>query len=126
MSVNKVILIGNLGKEPEIKNTKAGGIVTVLSLATSETWKDKSGNDNEKTEWHKIVMFNRLAEIARDYCQKGSQVYIEGKLQTSSWEKDGEKRFSTDVVAQNMQILGVSTKKQKNKSNDEFDDDIPF
>jgi single-strand DNA-binding protein len=105
--VNKVILIGNLGKDPEITYTPAGLAVARFSIATSETWKDKStGDKKEKTEWHRVVTFGKLAEICGEYLVKGKQVFIEGRLQTSSYEKDGVTRYSTDVIASDMKMLG--------------------
>jgi single-strand DNA-binding protein len=104
--VNKVILLGNVGTEPETRQLPSGGSVTSLSLATSEAWKDKNtGQQQEKTEWHKIVSFNRLAEIMAQYVKKGSKIYIEGSLRTRSWEQDGVKRYATEIVANEMQLL---------------------
>lgn len=106
-SVNKVILVGNLGQDPEVKYMPSGGAVTNLSIATTDTWKDKaSGEKRENTEWHRVVFFNRLAEIAGEYLRKGSQVYIEGNLRTRSWEDNGVKKYSTEIVAREMQMLG--------------------
>ena len=106
--VNKVILVGNLGKDPETRYMPSGSAVTNLTLATSEQWKDKqSGEQQERTEWHKIAMFGRLAEIAAEYLRKGSQVYIEGKLRTRKWQdKEGKDRWTTEIVADEMQMLG--------------------
>lgn len=108
--VNKVILVGTCGQDPEVKYLSNGNAVTNLSLATSEQWKDKqSGEKKEKTEWHRVVIFGKVAEIAGEYLRKGSQVYIEGKLQTREWEKDGIKRYSTEIVVDmqgTMQLLG--------------------
>ncbi len=104
--VNKVILIGNCGSDPETRYMPSGGAVTNITLATSESWKDKqSGQQQERTEWHRIVFFNRLAEIAGEYLRKGSKVYIEGALRTRQWEKDGVKRYTTEIVASEMQML---------------------
>ena len=104
--INKVILVGNLGQDPEVKYTAGGAAVTTLSLATSESWKDKdTGSDQEKTEWHRVVLWRRLAEIAGEYLKKGSKVYIEGQLQTSKWEQDGQTRYTTEVVGRDMQFL---------------------
>jgi len=104
--VNKVILVGNCGGDPETRNLPSGGAVTNLTLATSETWKDKStGAQQEKTEWHRVVFFNRLAEIVNEYVKKGSKLYIEGSLRTRSWEQDGIKRYATEIVANEMQML---------------------
>jgi single-strand DNA-binding protein len=104
--VNKVILIGNVGGDPETKYMPSGGAVTNLSIATSESWKDKqTGQPQERTEWHRVVFFNRLAEIAGEYVRKGSKVYVEGALRTRQWEQDGVKRYSTEIVASQMQML---------------------
>lgn len=104
--VNKVILVGNVGKDPETRYLPSGGAVTNVALATSETWKDKNtGQAQEKTEWHRIVFFNRLAEIVNEYVRKGSKLYIEGRLQTRSWEQDGITRYATEIVANEMQML---------------------
>lgn len=149
--VNKVILVGTCGQDPEVKYLSNGNAVTNLSLATSEQWKDKqSGEKKEKTEWHRVVIFGKVAEIAGEYLRKGSQVYIEGKLQTREWEKDGIKRYSTEVVVDmqgTMQLLGgkpsgdsgqqkaprqqQAPQRQQQAPNpapdfDSFDDDIPF
>jgi single-strand DNA-binding protein len=107
-SVNKVILIGNLGRDPEIRYTPNGLAVANFSIATTEVWKDKaSGENQEKTEWHRIVMFSRLAEIAGEYLRKGAKVYIEGRLQTRKWQDQtsGQDRYSTEVLADSMQML---------------------
>ena len=145
--VNKVILIGNLGRDPEVRYSPNGGAIANITLATSEAWKDKNtGEQVEKTEWHRVVFFRRLAEIAGEYLKKGSKVYIEGKLQTRKWQdKDGNDRYTTEVVANEMQMLGSrggsgfqsdaspSSYDQTPKSNPapagastDFDDDIPF
>lgn len=108
--INKVILVGTCGQDPETRYLPNGNAVTNLSLATSETWTDKqTGQKVEKTEWHRVVLFGKVAEIAGEYLRKGSQVYIEGKLQTREWEKDGIKRYSTEIVVDmqgTMQLLG--------------------
>jgi single-strand DNA-binding protein len=106
--VNKVILVGNLGKDPEVRYMPNGNAVANITLATTESWKDKqSGEQQEKTEWHRIVMFRRLGEIAGEYLKKGSQVYIEGKLQTRKWQDNsGNDRYTTEIVASDMQMLG--------------------
>ena len=107
MSVNKVILVGHLGQNPEIKYTPAGQAVCNVSLATNESWTGKDGQKQEKTEWHRIVLFGKLAELAGQYLQKGRQIYLEGKLQTRSWQdKEGQTRYTTEVVGQTMQFLG--------------------
>lgn len=145
--INKVILIGNLGKDPEVKYMPSGDPVTNITVATSETWKDKSTGENvEKTEWHRVVFFKRLAEIAGEYLKKGSKVYIEGRLQTRKWQgQDGQDRYTTEIVANEMQMLdgrggsapmaGSPAKSAQQQpafagesSGDvpDFDDDIPF
>jgi len=105
--INKVILIGNLGQDPEVKYMPNGGAVTNVTIATSESWKDKStGEQKEKTEWHRVVFFQRLAEIVGEYLKKGSKVYIEGKLQTRKWQdQSGNDRYTTEIVASEMQML---------------------
>ena len=104
--INKVILVGNLGNDPEIRYMPNGNAVANVSLATSDSWKDKAtGEQQEKTEWHRVVFFNRLAEIVEQYVKKGSKLYVEGRLQTRSWEQDGVKRYSTEIVASEMQML---------------------
>ena len=147
--INKVILIGNLGGDPEAKFMPSGGAVTNITVATSESWKDKtSGEQKEQTEWHKVVFFNRLAEIAGEYLSKGSKVYIEGSLRNRSWEQDGQKKYMTEIVASEMQMLdsrggaGGDSQEysqaapaqkpaqkpapQQAQGYDDFDDDIPF
>ena len=140
--VNKVILVGNLGKDPETKYMPSGDCVCNFSLATSESWKDKqSGDKVEKTEWHNIVMFRRLAEVAGEYLRKGSQVYIEGKLKTRKWQdKNGNDRWTTEIEAREMQMLGSRGSNASQApaaaqsagpapvpaAAGEFEDDIPF
>jgi single-strand DNA-binding protein len=147
--INKVILVGNLGADPEVRYSANGTAVTKLRIATSEQWKDKqSGEMQERTEWHRITAFGRLAEIMGEYLKKGSQVYIEGKLQTSTYEKEGQTHYSTDIIANEMQMLGGrgqgggggdnrsqggGQNKPQNRPEsrpenrgDDFDDDIPF
>ena len=149
--INKVILIGNLGKDPDVRYTQGGAAIANITVATNESWKDKNtGETQEKTEWHNVVFFSRLAEIVGEYLRKGSQVYIEGKLQTRKWtDKSGNDRYTTEIVANEMQMLGsrsgsgasdkystaVPTPTPKPKaadssastsSADAFDDDIPF
>ncbi len=105
-SVNKVILVGNLGQDPELRYTPSGAAVTNFSIATNEVWKDKEGNQQERTEWHRVVLWTRLAEVAGEYLKKGSKVYIEGRLQTRSWEdKEGVKKYTTEVIGDNMTML---------------------
>ncbi len=140
--INKVILVGNLGRDPEIRYTPSGMAVANFSIATTEKWKDKqSGEMQERTEWHRIVAWGRLGEICGEYLAKGRQVYIEGKLQTRQWEKDGVTRYSTEVVASEMKMLGSKTQGDGYKPADQSsapeysgpplpgtqdDDDIPF
>jgi len=150
--INKVILVGNLGNDPEVRYTPSGGAVANITIATSESWKDKNtGQKTEKTEWHRVVMFNRLGEIAGEYLKKGSKVYIEGKLQTRKWQdKSGVDRYTTEIVANEMQMLdsragGAGDFSRPTASNQaapnqsapvaqpvgagdfaDFDDDIPF
>lgn len=106
--INKVILVGNLGADPEVRYMPSGGAVTTVSIATSQSWKDKqTGEQKEATEWHRVVFFNRLAEIAGEYLRKGSQIYIEGSLRTRKWQgQDGQDRYTTEIVANEMQMLG--------------------
>ena len=142
-SLNKTELIGHLGADPEVRYTAGGDPVATLSIATSESWKDKqTGEPQEKTEWHRIVLFRRLGEIAGEYLKKGSQVYIEGKLQTRKWQDNsGNDRYTTEIVADNMQMLGgraggsagfqgdaapKSKAAPATAGADDFDDDIPF
>jgi len=140
--INKVIIIGNLGNDPEVRHLPDGNAVTNISVATSETWKDKnSGEKREATEWHRVVFFRGLAEVAGNYLKKGSKVYVEGKLVTRQWEKDGQKHYSTEVHAREMQMLdsrgegGQQNQNQQNQNpgnktpppeDETFDDDIPF
>lgn len=132
--INKVILVGRLGKEPELRYTPNGDAVVTLTIATSDEWKDKmTGERQEKVEWHRVVLWRKLAEIAGNYLKKGSQVYIEGKLQTRSWEdKDGNKRYTTEIVAQNLQMLDSLPKEAKVEALERGveetipEDDIPF
>lgn len=148
--VNKVILVGNLGADPEVRYTQNSTAVANLSIATSETWKDKqTGEQREQTEWHRCVSYRRLAEICGEYLKKGSKVYVEGKLQTRKWQgQDGQDRYTTEIVIQEMQMLdsggnqnqannqcqqsksaNQATKKPHNNQNQmdqDFDDDIPF
>lgn len=148
--VNKVILVGNLGNDPEVRYMPNGNAVANISLATSDSWKDKNtGDQQERTEWHRVVFFNRLAEIVEQYVKKGSKLYVEGRLQTRSWEQDGVKRYTTEIVASEMQMLdsrggaGADFGQQAQSAPppqqpaaqaaaapaqnfDNFDDDIPF
>ena len=107
MSVNKVILIGHLGKDPEVRYMPNGEAVANVSIATSENWKDKSGEKQEKTEWHNLVFYKRLAEIVGEYLKKGSQIYVEGRLQTRKWQtKEGQDRYTTEIIVNEMKMLG--------------------
>lgn len=153
--VNKVILVGNLGNDPETRYLPSGGAVTNITIATSESWKDKqSGQAQERTEWHRVVFFNRLAEIAGEYLRKGSKVYVEGSLRTRKWQdQGGQDRYTTEIVAAEMQMLdsrggsggdadvsAPAPRRQQSSANnpppmnneappanfDNFDDDIPF
>tara|TARA_B100001250_G_scaffold97542_1_gene81845 strand:+ start:915 stop:1331 length:417 start_codon:yes stop_codon:yes gene_type:complete len=136
-SVNKAIILGNLGSDPDIKYTKAGSPVANLSIATSERWKDKeTGEQKEQTEWHRVVVFGRLAEIAEQYLKKGSKVFIEGKIQTRDWEDaDGNKKYTTEVVAREMTMLDSRASTNSSASDDtsgesastkSAEEDIPF
>ena len=141
--INKVILVGNLGQDPEVKYTAGGAAVTTLSIATSESWKDKdTGNEQERTEWHRVVLWRRLAEIAGEYLKKGSKVYIEGSLQTRKWEQDGVTRYTTEINARDIQFLASRGSSNNSYAYDQSppegqepqdvsqssieDDDIPF
>ena len=140
--VNKVILIGNLGQDPEVRYMPNGNAVANVTLATSESWKDRNtGEQQERTEWHRVVFFRRLAEIAGEYLKKGSKVYIEGKLQTRKWQdQNGQDRYTTEIVADEMQMLDSrggggggfeSARPERGAAppsggNGDFDDDIPF
>ncbi len=110
MSVNKVILVGRLGKDPETRYMTSGEAVTNATLATSENWKDKSGEKQEKTEWHNLVFYRRLAEVAGEYLKKGAQIYVEGKIQTRKYQtKEGQERYTTEIIVDQMQMLGSKT-----------------
>jgi single-strand DNA-binding protein len=148
-SVNRVILIGNLGADPETRYLPSGDAVTNIRIATTDTWKDKSGEKQEHTEWHRVAFFGKLAEISGEYLKKGSPVYVEGRIRTRKWQdKEGQERYSTEIVADRMQLLGgrggaggsettsrepaaaiAGTPKgppKKGGGFDEMDDDIPF
>jgi len=120
-SVNKVILLGNLGRDPELRFMPNGDAVCNFSIATTDSWKDKAGEKQERTEWHNIVMYRKLAEIAGEYLKKGSSIYVEGRLQTRKWQtKEGQDRYTTEVIADSMQMLGGrSNASQSEKSSDE-------
>ena len=120
MAINKVILIGNLGQNPEVRYSPSGQAICNLSIATSEAWTDKNGAKQEKTEWHRVVVFGKLAELCSQYLSKGRQAYIEGKLQTRSWQdKDGQTRYTTEVVAQSVQFLGGNAGANRSQNNDQ-------
>ena len=147
-SINKVILIGNLGKDPETRYMPNGEAVTNITLATTETWKDKNGEKQEKTEWHRVTFYRKLAEIAGEYLKKGRPVYVEGRLETRKWlDKAGVERYTTEIIASDMKMLGnkpgASSFEKEEKDNDtiapkskpvtksnsgfdDMDDDIPF
>jgi len=137
--LNKTQLIGHLGRDPELRQTQDGLAVANLALATSERWKDKAGNPQERTEWHRVVLFGRTAEVAGEYLRKGALVYLEGRLQTRKWQDDrGQDRYTTEIVAERMKMLGSKAGNgqagQKHPAGDQpagdppagFDDDIPF
>ena len=144
--VNKAIIVGNLGRDPEVRYSANGNAIANVTVATTDSWKDRqSGERQERTEWHRVVFFNRLAEIVAEYLKKGSQVFIEGRIQTRKWEdKDGNDRWTTEIVASEMQMLGSRGGGMQGASPDdsgaapapgggssgfsdsEFDDDIPF
>lgn len=124
--INKVIIVGNLGKDPEIRHTPSGQAVANFSIATSESWNDKEGQKQEKTEWHRIVVWGKLAELCSKYLSKGRQCYLEGKLQTRAWDdKDGNKRYTTEVVANTVQFLGGSAGASAGRDNNSGGED-PF
>lgn len=125
--LNKVMIIGNLGADPEIRETPNGSKVANLRIATTDTWTDKSGTRQERTEWHRVVMFNRLAEIAGEYLAKGSKVYVEGRLQTRQWtDKEGVERYTTEITALELQMLDRRDQKEQRRSTPDFDDNVPF
>lgn len=146
-SVNKVILVGNLGRDPEVRYTPNGAAVANITIATSETWKDKqTGENQERTEWHRIVLYQRLAEIAGEYLKKGSKIYLEGRLQTRKWQDKttGQDKYTTEIIADSLQMLDSKASAGMNEhasekapahaggasdaasAFDQFDDDIPF
>lgn len=134
-SINKVIIVGNLGRDPEVRYTTDNSAIANVSIATTDRYKDKhSGEQKEITEWHRVVFFNRLGEIAAEYLKKGSQVYIEGKLRTRKWtDKDGAEKYTTEIIADQLQMLGgraseatSATPAPKAKPADDLADDIPF
>jgi len=126
--INKALVIGNLGRDPETRYLPSGDPVTSFSVAVSESWKDKSGEQKTSTEWINIVCFKRLAEIASEYLRKGSKIFVEGSLRTQSWEKDGQKHYRTEIVARELQMLdGRTENKAAQRPSDDLDDDgIPF
>jgi len=140
-SVNKVILVGNLGSDPEVKYTPSGAAVANFNIATNENWTSKDGKKEERTEWHRIVVWNKLAELCGEYLAKGRTVYVEGRLQTREWnDKDGNKRYTTEIVAQTIQFLGGGAERGQRRAASqggaparmeeaqpiEVEDDIPF
>ena len=131
MSINKVILVGRLGKDPDVKKMTNGETVANVTIATTESWKDKSGSKQEKIEWHNLVFYRRLAEIAGEYLKKGSQIYVEGKLQTRKWQtKEGQDRYSTEINVSEMQMLGSKMPDHSVQPSTQFrhdvSDSIPF
>lgn len=145
-SVNKVILVGNLGRDPEVRYMPSGDAIANISVATTDNWKDKNGEKQERTEWHRVAFFGKLAEIVGEYLKKGSQVYVEGRLQTRKWtDKEGHEKYTTEIVADRMQMLGsrsggAAPSSQSEESSpprqsgppaassefNDLDDDIPF
>lgn len=134
-SVNKAIIIGNLGRDPETRYMPDGGAVTNITVATTEKWKDKSGEAKEQTEWHRIVFFGKLAEIASEYLKKGSAVYVEGRIETKKYtDKDGAEKYATQIVGSTMQMLGAKPNQEPRQQEkpkpragfDDMEDDIPF
>ena len=136
-SVNKAIILGNLGADPDVRYLPDGSAVTNITVATTESWKDKSGNKQEKTEWHRISFFGKLAEIVGEYLRKGSSIYVEGRIETKKWKnKEGVDQYTTGIIAEKMQMLGgktvqddapVTTKPKANEQNNTFEDfDAPF
>lgn len=127
MSVNKVILLGRTGKDPEVRNLDNGNAVANFTLATSESYKDKAtGEKKETTTWHNVVLWGKTAEIAQKYLRKGDQVYIEGKIQTRTWEKEGTTRYITEVVGNNLTLLGLGNKSDNGSSSSDNTNDLPF
>jgi len=130
MSINKVILIGNLGADPDLRHTSNGTAVANFQIATNERWTNPNGEKEERTEWHRIVVFGRLGEICGEYLAKGKQVYVEGRLRTRNWEdRDGNQRYTTEIIATKMQMLGGSGSSAESEPGPaEFppEDDIPF
>jgi single-strand DNA-binding protein len=125
-SVNKVILVGNLGRDPEVRYMPNGEAVCNFSIATTDTWKDKAGEKVEKTEWHNIVMYRKLAEIAGEYLKKGRPVYVEGRLQTRKWQdKEGKDRYTTEIVSDQMQMLGGRSNSGSEDSSNDYDQTPP-
>ncbi len=142
-SVNKVILLGNIGNDPEVRYMTSGDPVATVSIATTEVWKDKDGSKQERTEWHRVVFFGRLAQIVSDYVKKGMSIYVEGTLRTRKWQdQSGQDRYTTEIVAGTMQMLGSSRNSNQDigpspaqppmksspssSSLDDLEDDIPF
>lgn len=125
-SVNKVILVGNLGRDAEMKQTPSGSAVSSFSVATTEKWTGKDGQKQEKTEWHRCVLWGKQAEAVSQYLTKGKQVYLEGRLETRAWEKDGQKHYSTEVKVDNVVLLGGGSEKQSVTLGPAMAEDIPF
>ena len=141
-SVNKVIVLGNLGRDPEMRYTADGKAIATLNIATSESFKDKDGNKKENTEWHRVVLFGRTAEVAGEYLRKGSTAYIEGRLQTRKWtDKEGQERYTTEIVGDRLQLIGGKKSEEGGSEHapapasrggntpppvEDFDDEIPF
>jgi len=138
-SVNKAIIIGNLGRDPEVRYTPSGAAVCSLSIATTRKWKDKQGEKQEETEWHRVALYDKLAELAGQYLKKGGSVYIEGRLKTRKWQdKDGVEKYTTEIIADSMQFIGGKDSETKERQAtkpaakpnptgfDNMDDDIPF
>ncbi|MCY3985496.1 MAG: single-stranded DNA-binding protein [Candidatus Dadabacteria bacterium] len=139
--INKVLVLGRLGQDPEVKTFNDGGQITNITLATDDQWKDKNGDQQKRTEWHRITFRGSLAGVAEKYLRKGDQCHVEGKLQTRSWEKDGQKHYTTEIIAFNLTLLGGGNGEGGRRSNggsggsqspaqagpsDEFEDDVPF
>lgn len=137
-TLNRVYLIGSVGRDPELKTTASGTLIANFSLATSERYKDTAGNWQERTEWHNLVAFGRTAEIIRDYVTKGNTLHIEGRIQTRSWESDGKKQYRTEILVENIILLGSPKNKRddsreqstwkapKEQESADTDDDVPF
>lgn len=128
-SVNKVIIIGNLGDDPKMHYASSGDAIANISVATTETWKDKEGIKQERTEWHRVVMYRKIAEITGEYLRRGSKIYIEGRIQTRKWtNKEGADQYTTEIIADTMKMLGGKQQEQQEgkQPSSDIDDDIPF